>query len=267
MTVYIEYAFLQNFFLDGTLVWLSLKGSKTPVRGGKLVLSALLGGVFAVVYPLLSLKEWTGALLKISVGVLLCMLAYGRLKNKREWGRFCVCAALFFALSFAFGGAIYSLTQYFSQEWIKSLITPISFMLLSVAVIWLFKKLYQKRALWQHIYKCRITCEENSIFALGFLDSGNMATKNGVPVCFLSPERAYELWGEKWLREDEDRGQVCDEMQINTVAGTKTLRLRQGDMQIWIGKERKRIDKVYFAVSANMIGKEYSIILYSRILE
>ena len=71
MTVYIEYAFLQNFFLDGALVWLSLKGSKTPVKGRRIALSALVGGVFAVLYPLLGLTKWLGLTLKISVGVLL----------------------------------------------------------------------------------------------------------------------------------------------------------------------------------------------------
>lgn len=267
MTVYIEYAFLQNFLLDGALVWLSLKGSKTPVRKRKILLSALFGGVFAVVYPLLGLREVLGLVLKLASGVLLCMLAFGRLKSKREWGRFGVFTALFFALSFAFGGAIFSGAQFFSGEWIKRVLTPLCFLLLALISLLLFQKLYKKRAVWRHVYECRITCEGKTISALGFLDSGNMATKNGVPVCFLSPERAYELWGERWLFLDEDRGQVCDEMQFSTVTGVKKAPLIKGSLEIDVKEGIQRVNEVYFAVSSNMISKEYTMILHSRILE
>ena len=266
MTVYIEYAFLQNFFLDGALVWLSLKGSKTPVKGRRIALSALVGGVFAVLYPLLGLTKWLGLTLKISVGVLLCMLAFGRLKGKREWGRFATFTLLFFALSFAFGGAISPLAEYFKKEWVKPLLTPICFVLLSAASLLLFQKLYKKRALWRHIYECEIISGKKSVLALGFLDCGNMATKNGVPVCFLSPERAYELWGEEWLFHEKQEGQVCDEMQIFTVAGVKKTALRKGDLHIRTDKGIEQRKEVYFAVSPNMIGKEYTLILHSRIL-
>ena len=267
MAVYIEYAFLQNFFLDAALVWLSLKGSKTPIKWRKVVFAALFGGVFAVVYPLLGLSKVLGLFLKVSAGVLLCMLAVGRLKNKREWGRFCLFTAVFFALSFAFGGAIFSSAQYFSGEWIKSVFTPLCFLLLAAASLLFFQKLYKKRALWRHIYKCRAISGEKSVFALGFLDSGNMATKNGLPVCFLSPEHAYELWGEGWLYPEKERGQVCDELTINTLAGVKNIPLVKGGLEIRTDEGVRQIKEVYFAVSTNMISKEYTILLHSRILE
>ena len=267
MTVYVEYAFLQNFFLDGALVWLSLKGSKTAVKRYKLLTSALFGGGFAVVYPLLDLREGLGLMLKLSAGLLLCMLAFGRLKSKREWARFGVFASLFFALSFAFGGAIYAGAQFFSGEWIKILLTPACFVVLTATSLFLFQKIYKKRALWQHLYECKATVGEKSVSALGFLDSGNMATKDGAPVCFLSPERAYELWGEEWLFSTKERGQVCDEMQISTVTGVKNIPLVKGEIEIRTKEGMRQIKEVYFAVSSNMIGKEYSMILYSRILE
>ena len=163
MTVYIEYAFLQNFFLDGLLVWLSLKGSKTPIKRRRIAVSALFGAVFAVVYPLLGLSEGLGLVLKLAAGILLCMLAFGRLKSKREWGRFGVFTAVFFAWSFAFGGAIFSGAQFFSGEWIKTLLTPLCFVFLSAASLLLFQKLYKKRTLWRHIYECQIFSGEKCI--------------------------------------------------------------------------------------------------------
>ena len=32
MEIYIEYAFIENFLFDGILLYLALKGSKTPVK-------------------------------------------------------------------------------------------------------------------------------------------------------------------------------------------------------------------------------------------
>ena len=258
---------MQNFLLDGVLVWLSLKGAKTPVKKRRILSSALFGGVFAIVYPLLGLKEWLGLILKLAAGTLLCMLAFGRLKSKREWGRFGVFTAMFFVLSFAFGGAIFSGAQFFSGEWIKGVLTPLCFLLLALISLLLFQKLYKKRAVWQYVYECKITCEGKTISALGFLDSGNLATKNGIPVCFLSPERAYELWGEKWLFFEKHGGQVCDEMQFSTVAGVKKNPLMKGSLEIEMKEGIRRVSEVYFAVSSNMISKEYTMILHSRILE
>ncbi len=258
---------MQNFLLDGALVWLSLKGSKTPIKWQKILFSSLFGAVFAICYPMLGLGKALGFILKISAGILLCMLAFGRLKNKREWGRFGIFSALFFCLSFAFGGAIFSGAQYFSGEWIKTLLTPICFLLLSAASLLLIRKIYKKRAVWQHVYECKVINGEKSVSALGFLDSGNMATKNGVPVCFLSPERAYELWSEEWLFQEKDRGQVWDELQISTLAGTKKTPLMKGSLEIRTEEGVRQIKEVYFAVSPNMISKEYTMLLHSRILE
>ena len=72
---------------------------------------------------------------------------------------------------------------------------------------------------------------------------------------------------EEWLFQDKQSGQVCDELQITTIAGVKKVPIMKGALRIRAGKDIRKIKEVYFAVSANMIGKEYTILLHSRILE
>lgn len=265
MTVYIEYAFLQNFLLDGGLLWLACSATKTPVKWARLFFASLFGGVFALLYPLLHLTAGLGVLLKISVGFLLCMIAFGRLKSKKEWGKYSLFSALFFGLSFCFGGGLLGWTQGLSVNKTRAVWTPLAFLLFLCAVLFFAQKVYKKRSVWRYIYECKIVSGEHSARVRGFFDSGNIATKNGIPVCFLSAETVYELWGNEIVFGEKGRGQVCDEMEIATMTGMRRVPLYKGELEIKTGGEIRRVKEVYFALSTNMISREYHLILHSRI--
>ena len=147
MSVYIEYAFAENFLLDGVLLWLSLRIARCKIVTGKLLLSALLGGVFALVFPLLVLPVFFSYLLKFAVGFLLCMVAFPRLKTKNEWGRYALSSACFFSLAFFFGGA---LTAIFPK--ISPLLFALGFFVLSLFILLFMKKMSKKNALFKNIY-------------------------------------------------------------------------------------------------------------------
>ena len=266
MMVYIEYAFLQNFFLDGVLIWLSSKGMKRKIKRRNLIISSLFGAIFAVVYPLLRLTSVLGVLLKLCAGLLLCMLAFGKIQGKKEWKDYLFFTSLFFSLSFLFGGALSGATQGVDIRNLKTVVIPFAFVLLTFACLRFFAKLYKKRSVLCCVYDCVITNGEKSFKAQGFLDSGNAATKKGIPVCFVSPETVYELWGAEILNT-EGGGQVCDELSITTMSGEKKVLLYKGGLEIITNGKRRVIEKVYFAPSANMISREYTMILHSRIFD
>ncbi len=266
MTVYIEYAFLENFLLDGVLLWLALVATKTPVRWGRLFFSALWGGVFAVIFPLLRLSEFLGGVLKISVGALLPLLSFGRIRTKKDWGRYAFNALFFFALTFAFGGALLGGRGSFSSEKFPQWGVFLGVVFLTAIALFLVEKTYEKKGLHRYIYPCVARFEEKKAAILGFLDSGNMATKNGVPVCFLSADIFYDLCGKEILFESKDGGQVCDEMAIATVTGERKIPLKKGFLEVKFPKNPRNFE-VYFALSTNMIGREYKVILNSCIGE
>ena len=267
MTVYIEYALLENFLIDGMLLYLSLRAVKIPFKWKKLCFSALFGALFALVFPLLSLPNFLVYSFKIAVGFLLCLLAFPPIKNKNDMGRYALTCALFFFLSFSFAGAIFAFSNgfSFSGNGYQIAQTPFVFVLCSAIVFLIFvingiKKLYKKRLAFRHIYDCAILYGKRRVAILGFLDSGNLATANGAPVCFLSPEIAFELWQNELFSPH-------GEITVQTLGGEKTLPLFLGDLEIKKDKQIFTKKGVYFAPSAHMVSREYKMLLQANIFD
>lgn len=272
MVVYIEYAFLENTLFDFALLCLSFLLCKTKIVWWKMLISACAGGIFAVFFPLICLPEILLSLLKITVGFLLCLIAFPPIKTKKDGGRYALNVGVFFFLTFVYGGA---LTALFSAVFPKK--TPIflvafSFAFLSMLTLLIVKKIYEKRAVFRYIYPCKIAYNKRAFSVLGYMDSGNLARKNGVPVCFLSPDIFYDLFGEiilfnEEVKMDESRGQVCNEMAITTMSGEKKVRLFKGEIEVCISAEKTLKKQVYFCPSNNMINREYKVLLNAGIIE
>ena len=90
-----------------------------------------------------------------------------------------------------------------------------------------------------------------------------MASKDGLPVCFLVPDVFYDIFGEEMLFCE---GQVCDEIKIKTMSGERFVRVKQGEIEVKLGEKTLK-KQVYFALAANMIGREYQILLSAHFLE
>lgn len=264
MEIYIEYAFVENFLYDFTLLMLAFKTARMQVKVCNLLLSACIGAVFAVVFPLLRLSPTLGMLVKLAVGVFLCILPCKRLTTRKAWGRCLLATALFFAFSFGFGGTLLVVYGPLATGGkVPSGLVFLGFVLLTIAGVWLVKRLYARRRIFGGVYTCTLSVGEKQVKADGFYDSGNLAVKNGLSVCFLSPALLYELIGTELLKTG---GQVCDEMQITTLAGVKTVALYAGKVGLKIDGQTVCKD-VYFAPSANIIGREYAVLLSARLLE
>ena len=136
----------------------------------------------------------------------------------------------------------------------------LGFALLSLGAKWFANKLYQRKKLYEKMYDCEVCFSDQKMSARGFLDSGNLAKKNDLPICFLSPDLFYDLFSAYIL--DGDEGQVCDEITLVTMAGEKKTKIFAGEIAL---EGRKR--RVYYAPSAHMIGREYNVLLHSEILE
>ena len=274
MTVYVEYALLQNFFFDAALLTLALTATKRPCVAWRIAFSAGIGAGFALVFPLLHLPNVCALLLKISVGILLCLLSFGRIQGRKHWKLFALTCAVFFALTFAIGGGILGLFSggmTISEDKFYAMSTPavpwilclfsVFYLLLAV----LIKGIYHRRAIRKNIYACVVRMGEKRIKTDGFFDSGNRACKLGIPVCFLSVDLLFDLVGDR-LFLAEDKGQVCDEMQIMTVNGVKTAKLYRGKLEVLDGGKRQK-KEVYFSPLANMIAREYKLLINAGVFE
>ncbi len=271
MIVYVEYAFLENTLFDFALLCMAALLCNVKITWWKTLLSAGLGGVFAVLFPLLALPNFLLLFLKIAVGFLLCLAAFPRLKTKKDGGRYALNVALFFILTFLYGGALTALFSNLFHGKIPVFIVVTGFAFFSLLLLLLARKFREKRAVYRHIYDCAILYKQRVTAVLGYMDSGNLASKNGVPVCFLSADVFYDIWGEELAfatlsKNGEDVGQVCDEMQISTMSGEKRIKLFLAVIEICLPSGEKVQKQVYFSPSANMINREYKLLLNAAVI-
>lgn len=263
MEIYIEYAFLENFLFDGVLLVLALDASRTEIRRKRVLIASVLGGVFALAFPLLVLPPICIWILKVSVGALLCLTAHPPIRTKKDRGRYAMTLAFFYAFTFGFGGALLSLSSD-RYERVPTVVVMLGFAALVCGSCFLIRILHKKRRIYPFLRDCILYCGEKRIREQGFVDSGNLARKNGLPVCFVSPDLFYDLFETYSLHTDS--GQVCDEIQIQTLGGVKKLPTIQGEIEILHGGKRRR-QRVYFSRTQNIVRREYRILLSVDCLE
>ena len=288
MVVYVEYVFVENFVLDLALLTLSFCAAKVKTAKKNLLVSACFGALFALLFPLLSPPFFIEILLKFLTSFVLCFLAYPHVKTKKQRGRYAFICFFFFCFSFAFAGALFAVSYMASQNAKSYAIekTPFSIVFAVFVFLCLFsfravQKLYQKKRAFAHIYSCAIPYNKRVVAVLGFLDSGNKATKNGVPVCFISPLSAYEIWQENFLPFEQENEkatiestaqngkhgwQACDQITIQTLGGEKTLFVRLGELHVKLDNECVK-KQVYFAISPHILSKDYDLLLPADILD
>ena len=251
MTVYIEYAFLENFLLDFLLLRLALKGGKERTKFSKIALGACVGGVFALVYPFLRLPKLCLLFLKVAVAALMCAVAFDKMKTKNEQSRYAFTVVLFFVFSFSAAGAL----TFFRAD---GFYIFVGFGWVCVFAELLVKAFYRKKAEKSGVYACKIAYKRQKIHVFGLYDTGNLACYQNVPVCFVSPDVLYDLLGEDFYKSD---GQVCDEIVVHTISGEKRLPVYLG--QIIVNGEEKR---TYFAPGAHIVNKAYAVLINRCIL-
>ena len=168
-------------------------------------------------------------------------------------------------MSFVFAGGMYAFCSFFGVDYAVGtgvfVGVPVGTVcacavILGWGMVVVSKKLYQRRNLARLIYPCELRKGDRQVRAEGYLDSGNLAKKNGVPICFVNAEVFFDLFGVNAFDDGDD------ELKIATVTGEKKIKLFLLD-ELWIysGKERNIVNKPYCAVSPALQGKEYGVLL------
>lgn len=255
MTAYIEYVFLENFLLDGLLLFGAQRFTKTRVRWARTVCSAGLGGGYALLSPFLRLSVFLNWVLKFCVGAVLCLCAYGRITTKKQWGRYAFFLSAFLLFTFVVAGFLLSVYDGLSQK--PPFLAVLCAVVVGVGVVELFWTVHRKkRKRYAYIYDCCVVGEKQ-IKTRGYLDSGNLAKKDGLPVCFLSPLLFYEAFSHT---------DVGEKTVITTVAGQKEIWVYKGKVVLRLdGKNVLR--EVYFSPSKHIVLREYELILPAYIIE
>ena len=260
MEIYVEYAFLENLCVDATLIFISCYLLKIPVQKRNVFFGGLVGGGFALLYPILSVSlPFFAIVLKIFFPFILCKIGLGREKK-----HYAVCVAAFYVTSFLFAGGIYALCGIFSSPYayLDGFVTPAPFgvilcgiILAIFAIVYFFKKIYRRRNQTERLFRCKILVSGREVETVGFADSGNVATKGGKPICFLSPDLFYDLFSERVFELWEE------ELCITSVAGDKKIKLWKIDeLKIYSGGKENIIKKLWVSPSYQLTGREYKLL-------
>ena len=172
MTVYIEYAVLDNFIIDWLLFRYTLLFLGLKVRKGRLFFCALAGTAFAVALPLVVLPGWAELALKGISGALL-VLWLAKYPSARKY---CAALGVFFLLTVLTGGALTAFFNLFqvnhSAQYCVGLIS-LGAWLISFGAYRAIRRLYRRREIYRGIVDCEITANGKTVSAKGFVDTGN----------------------------------------------------------------------------------------------
>ena len=128
----------------------------------------------------------------------------------------------------------------------------------SIAAFVFIKRFYRLKKLRQNLLPCTLTAGGRDFHWQGLIDSGNMLTFRGKPVCVVSAAAIFALFG----REIKEEGR----MTVSTVNGAKDRPVFACDrMQISAGKRTLYREGVYLTVGE--VGKQYQLILSTALME
>ncbi len=264
MVVYWEYAFLENFILDGLLLYLALKCARVKCYFLNLLLAAGIGAAEAVVFPLLTLPVWAAYLVKIAGGIIISLLAV----RKAKWKSYVIVTAAFFLMTFAFGGLLVAAYSFFGAEYTEGngfLVerAPVALVLglagvFAVFVVLSAKCFYRYRRIKRNLFSCTLTAGGKSVHVAGFADSGNLLSFRDRPVSVISAVAALALF--------HGNAKEVGRMTVNTVNGSREAPVFECDLEISLAR-KKIVKRGALVTVGNIQSKEYKLILHTANLE
>ena len=108
------------------------------------------------------------------------------------------------------------------------------------------------------LYPCEIFYQGRRVKTVGFVDSGNVARKDGTPICFLSAELFFELF------QEESFTLLMEEVAVTSLAGEKKIKIAKVDeIRIYFGEKTNIIKNPYCSRGYAFGTREYKLLLGS----
>ena len=260
MSVYVEYAFLDNFTMDFLLLYCAAITLKIRFRWWRVVLGALVGTATALatvyvhgfwVYPA-----------KIACLIVMCIVTVG-FGKKLFWHILLTCA-----YTFVTGGAIIGLFNLFKIDYLTeqgllyNMPVPLFvyflgagltvFLCYSIAV---FVK--QTKKIAPYLKKVKLILDGKTFTVSGFCDSGNTVCHNGVPVCFVT--KKFKGFAPYFAEKVLSKQTVS--VTFSTLAGQKTVTAVSAQLQC----DSAPLQEIYLALPAEKCQTQYELLLSNQI--
>ena len=208
MTVYLDIVFLENLCMNYVILLATGLICKSSVKHFRLILSSIIGSLYAVIAFLPILKIYTNILLKIILSITMIYLAFAP-KNVKEMLKKLM---VFYLTSFAFGGCAFALLYFVKPEniFMKNGVLvgtyPIKIAILGgllgfTLIVTTFKIVKSKLSKKDMFCKLEIILEKKSQKITAMIDTGNMLKDpiSRMPVVVVQKENLKEILPEEIL--------------------------------------------------------------------
>lgn len=112
MTIYLDIVLLENILLNYIIILSTAIISKEKINFIRIILSSIIGGVFAIITYVAELLILEGMLVKIIISIIMVKIAFKGLKIKR----FMKILVFFYLVSFTFGGIAFMLLFFINPK-------------------------------------------------------------------------------------------------------------------------------------------------------
>ena len=192
--VYVDDMFVLNLIINYFVILATAKVCALPLKRLRFLLSAILGALYAVLQILPSLRFLESPIMKLCLGALMTLIAFGGAK------RLLLAYITFLSVSVAFGGAVFAASMLAGGSIDSALYINVPFrvLLLSFAMCYFaltlgLKRLGRKRA--RETLEVQITLCEKTAVLRALRDTGNELYDplSGLPVMVADLEAALHL--------------------------------------------------------------------------
>ena len=254
MQVYIEYVIANNLLINALILILTLRFMRYKINKLAVLLSSALGTVFAIFLPIFDALNIF--VFKVVLSLIMIAIVLGKCGIKKY-----LCGlGIFYALTFALGGATLGIASLFSYELAKlssSLIpfyVAISGLALILAQKLIFKYIVLARRKSKYEDTVIISANGKEVTCKAYYDSGNKLYYKNKPTIIVDESIALQLYGQNGLDT------LDDYTQIDTVIGKKNIKVFPLDYL----KEESKKDKIYGVMAgiSNRAQGQYQVVLH-----
>ena len=259
LTVYIEYAFIDNFTIDFLLLKTAAKITGSKIKIFRLIFSSTLGTLFALIMPLIKIPLFYSLLIKAAFSFLL-VFSSTEFKTKKGFFLFYLS---FFLLTFLVGGAVSGVFSLLDIENGKTDVLLFSVIVFAYVFLkfscYLIKTVVSKKKTCSFLVDCEISVFNKIYKVKGFLDSGNNLKDSfdNSPVIIISKDFTYKFPPE-FLFNTNFKYINC----ITPLKKEKLLVFKADFLKILSGEKEHIYKNVSVGISKNkVLSEDFDVIL------
>ena len=256
---YPDIAFLVNFFFDYLLLFLVRYLGRLNAKRQRMILSAAIGSLFAVFATIVGVRGIFLPIHFVLGGAILCAIAFGKKKIKRNMLTLFVCA-------FVMGGMLYVLSSFITgisagKELIPTAVVLGILTVIAAFALCLLSKIRRESAKTP-IYSVRFCIGEDSFCCKGLLDTGiGLYEPFGKKPVLLLVSAKFKMPLEKFCDERPEKTRFIPYRAVGTPEGM-LLGVELNELVIETDQEEICLEKIPAAYSDSGGGNLYQVILH-----